>query len=1282
MTPNPYVGPRAFKDDETLFGRDQELKGLLNLLIARRIVLLYSLSGAGKTSLIQAALIRKMKDEGFRVLPLMRPGLEPPPEAPAGANRYLLSVLMSLNQGLPPEKLIPLADLAQMTLADFLKRNYPGSEESGEELLIFDQFEEILTHDPTDVDAKKTFFEQVGEVLQPKNRWALFAMREEYVAGLDPYRLAIPTRLLTTFRLDLLGLEAARQAIQEPVRMAGGEFTDAAAEQLVKDLSTEYVLGKEGAAEPRAGLSVEPVQLQVVCQRLWQRYGEDDLKIDKAELQGLGDVNTALADFYAEQVAAVTQGGRAAEKNIRDWVQTYLISERGFREQVMKGLGQTKGLDNQAIQVLVDANLVRQDSKGARTYYELSHDRLIEPVRENNEAWFRAHLNTLQHQAKLWNRQNRSDGLLLTGLALVEAEEWAEANEPLLQDHERAFLADCRAARARLERERQSARRIKNYFRLAAGLAILSFLLFVYSCFQTREARVQTRKAEQQARVATAGKFASSAFSQLHIDPERSILLALEAVKQVRALETKKGKVDPEVQERIEYARQLAKNALHRATFTSRVEATFPDDQAQEGAPQPDKVSQVFFSPDRKRFATISQDKTVKIWDAAAKGFLHPPDKVEVIWASFNQDGSRLAMACKDKTAKIWDVNKKEIKSLEHDKEVLWVYFNKQGTYLATVDSDDKIRLWDGNTFTPLLTTPWEHEDFTDLAFSPDGKSVATAGWDGDIFIGEVGSKRFKKKFMHGRYLKRVTFSPNGTLLATVCSDGKVKVWHLSSPQKPLSSPVELWWEDKDKDFDLEVAFSSDDKFLALTGKYDYVVRVLNISTKKYQSILPGHTDTVSKLVFLPEAKSPNGRFLVSASEDNTVKIWNISTNKESCSLAGVLKPVMGIAVDPDPEAKGNRLVSVGWDGKLRHWDIGVGHTASVNKVVFDHKGARLATASNDGTTRVWDTKDGNELLCLRGDQERPNAMAFSLNPDKDELVTASNNGTLTFWTDAKKPARRIDCNEILRGIHPNESPIIKKIDTIAFSPSGKYAVVQAEVGFKDRQQSKILLFNPEKVSSSPKLIPPRHMRYGNIKFGGLAISPGENQLALGLSDGRIQEWDLTSTKGPIELWGHQDAVFSVAYSPTGDYLASAGADMKVKLWKWNAKAKSWDEVKNKDKKAKFSAFDDAVVSVAFSHDGKLLAAGSNDRTAKVFDLHGRMLHSFSHPAGINDVAFSRDDKNLAAACDDGRWYTHPLDLEEAEAQAQKQVTRKLTQDECEKFGMVRASTPDSVPSP
>lgn len=1273
MTSNPYVGPRAFKYGETLYGRDQEVKDLVNLLIARRIVLLYSPSGAGKTSLIQAALIGELEKEGFRVLPVIRPGLKPPPDAPAGANRYLLSVLMSLQEGLPQEKLTPLSDLAQVPLAEFLKRNGREPEESGNEVVIFDQFEEILTLDPTDDDAKKEFFQQLGEVLQQKNRWALFAMREEYVAALDPYLRVIPTRLKTTIRLEMLGLEAARQAIQEPARMVGGEFTDAAASQLVKDLSIIYVPGKDGTPEPRAGLSVEPVQLQVVCQRLWKRYGEDDLKIDEDELRGLGDVNTALADYYAEQVAAVAQEGKASERHIREWVQSFLVTKSGFRGQVMRGPVQTEGLDNQAIHVLVKAHLVREDTRGTRTYYELAHDRLIEPIRDNNEAWFQANLSTLQLQAELWNRKGKPYGLLLTGREFIEAKQWAASHSDQMTDVERDFL----------RRSEDKSRRNRKLKRLGIGVVILG-IIAIFSGFlaysSEKVAVEKARLADQQARLAKAGQLASSAFSQLQMDPERSILLALEAVDEARPLEKETGIADQKVREGTKRVMRIAENALHRAMFTSRVKYIFHDNQPPEGTAHQDQVSHVFFSPDCKRFATVNLDKTVKVWDGPTGKFLHPPDKVEVNWASFNQDGSQLALACCDGTVKIWDVDKKQIISL-NDEKVLRVYFNKQGTYLATLRSDDRANLWKADDFEaaePLKTI--QLDDLNNLAFSPDGKLVATTGWDGYVKLWQVPSDNgppFNNRpriIKHGKSLKRVYFSPNGTLLATISSDdGMVKVWKISSGQK-------LW---EGKDFVLAAAFSPDDKLLALANRNNHVLYVLNTATGNYQAILPGHTGTVSKLLFLPQGKSPNVRFLVSASEDETVKLWDIFSNQELFSLAGHHKPVMGIAVYPDPENKGNRLVSVGRDGQARVWDIGIGHTSFVNKVVFDKNGAWLATASNDGTARIWDTKTGNELACLGGDQERIEAMALSHNPNKEELVTAGKGETLKFWTLGEKKPRLFDCNKILSKIEPNENPKIVKINDITFSPHGTYAAVQAVVGFRYRYGSKILLFNCGGDSSEPpRLIPPND-KIRDPGFRCLAISPDENQMAIGLSNGRIQVWNLKNHSEPIEFVAHQDAILSVAYSPTADYLASAGADMKVKLWKWNANTNSWEEDKKEGKKDNFSAFDSKVTSVVFSHNGKLLAAGSKDRTAKVFNLQGQELHSFSHPAGINDVAFSPDDKELATACDNNRWYIHPLNLKAAEAEALTKVTRKkLTEEECRMFGIPRASTSESGSNP
>jgi len=191
---NPYVGPRSFQTGEALYGRDREIRDLFGLLIAERIVLLHSPSGAGKTSLVQAALIPLLEAEEFTVLPVMRVSLEPPmvssplsvvrnpsttddgqPTTDNGqptqpVNRYVLSALLSLEEALPPEQQTPLDELATLSLDAYLDRHPTAGAEST--VLIFDQFEEILTVDPTNLAAKAAFFAQVGRALRNLQRWA------------------------------------------------------------------------------------------------------------------------------------------------------------------------------------------------------------------------------------------------------------------------------------------------------------------------------------------------------------------------------------------------------------------------------------------------------------------------------------------------------------------------------------------------------------------------------------------------------------------------------------------------------------------------------------------------------------------------------------------------------------------------------------------------------------------------------------------------------------------------------------------------------------------------------------------------------------------------------------------------------------------------------------------------------------------------------------------------------------------------------------------------------
>ena len=271
--PNPYPGPRSFQQGEQLYGRERETAELLDLLIAERIVLLYSPSGAGKTSLVQAALIPELEAEDFRVLPTLRLGyLTADGNAPR-VNRYLTSLLLSLERDLPETEQTPLPELTSLSLTEYLDRQPapPGGAWHGD-VLIFDQFEEVLTVDPGGRAIKAEFFEQVGKTLRDRNRWALFSMREEFVAGLDPYLHHIPTRFDKghRYRLELLGPAAAQEAMQAPARAAGLDFTDAAATKLTDDLREVRIQQPDGATVVAQGDYVEPVQLQVVCRRLWE----------------------------------------------------------------------------------------------------------------------------------------------------------------------------------------------------------------------------------------------------------------------------------------------------------------------------------------------------------------------------------------------------------------------------------------------------------------------------------------------------------------------------------------------------------------------------------------------------------------------------------------------------------------------------------------------------------------------------------------------------------------------------------------------------------------------------------------------------------------------------------------------------------------------------------------------------------------------------------------------------------------------------------------------------
>jgi tetratricopeptide (TPR) repeat protein len=426
---NPYVGARPFETGQTLYGREREIAALRYMLTSERIVLLYSPSGAGKSSLINAGLLPRLANR-FDIWGPARLNLIPPH---ANWNRYAWSTIAALERS---------ESVPEMTLAEYAAKRKQTLQNKLNPLILFDQFEEVLRLDPVDLPAKRIFFEQLGDMLRDPSIWALFILREDYLAPLDPYRRLLPTQLQNSYRIDRLTREMAMQAIEKPVETTSKKYAPGVVETLTENLAKIKVQQPDGSFREEPGIYVEPLQLQVVCYDLWEKLKptERTIRLDK-----LRDIGEALSNYYVRAVEIAADGIENTQRLIREWFQNKLITPDGIRNQVRHEATASGGLDNPLLASLVDSYIVRAEQRGGSLWYELSHDRLVEPISQNNEAWFTAHLSKAQQRALQWEKEGRPQGLLLRRKELAQALKWASAPDTKLTPLEKQFLAACRS---------------------------------------------------------------------------------------------------------------------------------------------------------------------------------------------------------------------------------------------------------------------------------------------------------------------------------------------------------------------------------------------------------------------------------------------------------------------------------------------------------------------------------------------------------------------------------------------------------------------------------------------------------------------------------------------------------------------------------------------------------------------------------------------------------------------------------------------------------------------
>ncbi len=1129
----PYVGLQPFteNDREFFFGRDRERRIIASNLRAAPLTILYGASGVGKSSVLLAGVVPRLRASPRTVVVVFRAWQD-------------VTFLQALKQEIQTEVERVLGKPVKLDhslpLDDFL---YEAARALGDSILILiDQFEEYFLYHPESRD--NPFDAEFARAVNREDVDVAFliAMREDSLSKLDRFRARIPNLLGNTLRLQPLDARAAEEAIRKPLDVYNQRHLDAPAtieDELVTAIIAQVRTGammigqtgrgRDSQKSDSGKAEIETPFLQLVLTRLWEE------ETNPAYLQP----SSSLGMLHPER------------KEIKGKVR--------LRASTLERLGGAERI----VRTHLDQLMVRLTER-EQDVCALFFDRMVTPTgtkiaQAQDDLIAYAQCPAEQVKAIL---KTLSDARVVRPISpppdqptMIRYEIFHDVLAPAILDWRRRYVEKQEVERLRREERERRARLIRRVAMTAGAILLFIFAgLTLIAIRQTllaqaaeteaivqRDAAVQARATSEALRqIVRARQLAFTAIGDLAVDPERSILIALNSVSVAETME--------------------GEQALHNALIGSRVRLRLDKHTAEVWGAQ--------FSADDKLAVTASRDKTARVWDVATGNSLltlnHP---TEVHNASFSPDGKRVVTASADGLARVWDVSAAPASPapmiLRGHTGALWVaVFSPDGKQILTASSDQTARVWDATTGRTLALFTLASE-VRGAAFSPDGKLIVTASSDNMARVWNAATGSVMAELVgHTKPVLDANFSPDGKRIVTAGDDAAAIVWDGSG--KKL---LELR-EHADSVF--RAAFSPDGKKI-ITASADQTVRIWNADTGKVTDVLSGHKHEVRSAVY-----SGDSRLILTASGDKSARVWDAVAGVELIALSGHSDIVWNAQYSPD----NTRLATASFDQTARVWDVSTslnagaatgrellalrGHAGRVWSASFSPDGKRIVTGSSDRTARVWDTVTGVELLTLSGHTGTVYSAAFS--PDGKRIVTASLDKTARVWDASTGIPTAILVGHTDSVRSAEFSPDGKRIVTASFDQTAR--VWDAQSG----QELAVLKGHTGLVVRA-------------------VFSPDGNRIATASNDTFARIWDAASGQPLLILRGHTNSVFGVDYSPDGKRIVTASADRTARVWD----AATGEELIN------LTGHTATVNNVMYSPDGKQIVTASDDGTARVY---------------------------------------------------------------------------------